>query len=612
MTSQIDTVRAKDATYAQLLIRTSMLFTGICGVVFECVLAGAATRLFGNSDVEWAKTLTFLFFGMGLATWGQRYYLRKTELSQAKFMNLIRAFITIEITLAVAGSIAVQVLFVGNAYIPEEIYLIRFLFTFGIGLLIGAEIPLAQRVNEYYAQLAENIADTNAWDYIGSGIGGWLFYSVLLYAFRFEQIGYVAGALNFVVAGMTFWFFKRQKMVERPLKLQLVFAIVTIILIGGYAAAPHLVYSLQQKFYTDPIVYIENTGKQIVAVTKNARSGHATLIYDTYFQQASQLNKGRYTDRMALYPTLLCNLYHQSIGVPEYKLDVAIFGGGDGLVANVLTKVSFVNSITLVEYDPAVIRICSTQRDMLAWNDSVYHRAKNLHVLKSGVLFPGEPLPHVAELGRPGEFGYDSLQIALLPEQRVDYHGTDEQFRNPELIVVNHDANLFARDIKQKYDVIIMDYPDPRTLPLSILYTVESFHRVRRVLKKGGVIITQATSPLHSKDVFLCINNTMKAVGFKTIPLKAEVPSFTGGHWGWIIGHFYADDLIAGLLEKFDKLEQFPVATEYLQPANFQHDRYFTRQDLTADKYEGAVNTFSGLEIFEINEDKDVSWSILN
>ena len=80
-----------------------MLFTGICGVVFECVLAGAATRLFGNSDVEWAKTLTFMFFGMGLATWGQRYYLRKTELSQAKFMNLIRAFITIEITLAVAG-----------------------------------------------------------------------------------------------------------------------------------------------------------------------------------------------------------------------------------------------------------------------------------------------------------------------------------------------------------------------------------------------------------------------------------------------------------------------------------------------------------------------------
>ena len=157
-----------------------------------------------------------------------------------------------------------------------------------------------------------------------------------------------------------------------------------------------------------------------------------------------------------------------------------------------------------------------------------------------------------------------------------------------------------------------MDYPDPRTLPLSILYTVESFHHVRRVLKKGGVIITQATSPLHSKDVFLCINNTMKAVGFKTIPLKAEVPSFTGGHWGWIIGHFYSDDLIAGLLEKFDKLEQFPVATEYLQPANFQHDRYFTRQDLTADKYEGAVNTFSGLEIFEINEDKDVSWSILN
>jgi len=50
-------------------------------------------------------------------------------------------------------------------------------------------------------------------------------------------------------------------------------------------------------------------------------------------------------------------------------------------------------------------------------------------------------------------------------------------------------------------------------------------------LRPGGALVTQATSPLYTRDAFWCIVGTRQAAGFRTTPYHVFVPSF--GDWGF-------------------------------------------------------------------------------
>ncbi len=54
--------------------------------------------------------------------------------------------------------------------------------------------------------------------------------------------------------------------------------------------------------------------------------------------------------------------------------------------------------------------------------------------------------------------------------------------------VVNTDGRLFIRRTDQRYDVVIVDAPDPSTLQLNRFHTREFFGEAKRVLAPGGVL----------------------------------------------------------------------------------------------------------------------------
>ena len=65
---------------------------------------------------------------------------------------------------------------------------------------------------------------------------------------------------------------------------------------------------------------------------------------------------------------------------------------------------------------------------------------------------------------------------------------TGEHGTLPRITFVNTDGRLFVKQTAERYDVVIVDVPDPSTSQLNRFYTAEFFGEVKRVLSDGGVL----------------------------------------------------------------------------------------------------------------------------
>ena len=152
------------------------------------------------------------------------------------------------------------------------------------------------------------------------------------------------------------------------------------------------------------------------------------------------------------------------------------------------------------------------------------------------------------------------------------------------------------------YDVIIIDLPDPKGPNLARLYATDFYRDCERHLSVGGVLVTQASSPLHARKAFLCILKTVESAGFSAVPYQNAIPSM--GTWGWVLAKkrsvisrrelalqlegltfrnldtdFLNQEAMAGMLKfwkgAFDGLESIAVST-MMEPVI---DRYYKESE---------------------------------
>jgi spermidine synthase len=157
--------------------------------------------------------------------------------------------------------------------------------------------------------------------------------------------------------------------------------------------------------------------------------------------------------------------------------DVLILGGGDGLALREVLRYPDVRSATLVELDPAMIRLARTYRE-------------------------------IADLNR-------------------------RAFDDPRVRTVNADAFSWLRSVRDRYDSIIVDMPDPDDVATAKLYSVEFYGLVKRALRPNGRMVVQSGSPYFAPRSFWCIEKTIRAAGLATVPYHVDVPSF--GDWGYVL-----------------------------------------------------------------------------
>lgn len=104
---------------------------------------------------------------------------------------------------------------------------------------------------------------------------------------------------------------------------------------------------------------------------------------------------------------------------------------------------------------------------------------------------------------------------------------------DPRVTVINEDAFLYLGRIREAFDLMIIDFPDPSNYALGKLYSLSFYHRVRERLGMRGVAVIQSSSPYYARTAFWSIVTTVEAAGFSTLPMHAYVPSF--GEWGFVI-----------------------------------------------------------------------------
>lgn len=172
-------------------------------------------------------------------------------------------------------------------------------------------------------------------------------------------------------------------------------------------------------------------------------------------------------------------LVHPAMAEATRRGRVLVLGGGDGLAVREILRYPDVESVTLVDLDDAVVS------------------------LARGVPY-----------------------LSSLNERALD---------SPKVRVVHDDAFVWLaeRPPSERFDVAIVDFPDPNHFALGKLYTTRFYRLLRAVLASGARVAVQSTSPLVARQSFWCVVHTLQAAGFSTLPYHALVPSF--GEWGYVL-----------------------------------------------------------------------------
>ena len=177
--------------------------------------------------------------------------------------------------------------------------------------------------------------------------------------------------------------------------------------------------------------------------------------------------------------------YHEALVHPAFAAAtdptrVLVLGGGDGLALREIFRHPEVEAVTMVELDPEMTELSRTHRVLRELN------------------------------GR----AFDDPRLTLLHDDAMVWLDGRDEAAAP-------------------FDVIVVDFPDPRSFSLGKLYTSRFYALVRRALAEQGALVVQSTSPLYARRSFWCIEATIRGAGLATAPFHATVPSF--GEWGYVL-----------------------------------------------------------------------------
>jgi spermidine synthase len=231
-------------------------------------------------------------------------------------------------------------------------------------------------------------------------------------------------------------------------------------------------------------------------------------------------------------------LVHPAMSTLDAPRRVLILGGGDGLALREVLKYRSVEQVTLVDLDPKMT----------------------------------------------------SLARAFPPLAQLNHHSYDD----PRVRVVNEDAMIWIERQRDRFDVAIIDFPDPSSFALGKLYTTRFYRLLRARLTPDAVISVQCTSPLNAPRAYWCIIRTMEAAGLHVRPYQTTVPSF--GVWGFALARQRA----------FDTPAHVRVATRFLDAPTLAAMFIFPR-DMAAVPVE--INRLDNQMLVRYYEEEWGKWS---
>ncbi|WP_298136570.1 polyamine aminopropyltransferase [Flavobacterium sp.] len=210
-------------------------------------------------------------------------------------------------------------------------------------------------------------------------------------------------------------------------------------------------------------------------------------------------------------------LVHPAMSMAKKVENVLVLGGGDGLAVREILKYKDVKKVTLVDLDEGMTKLFKTNQVLVDFNKNALNNSK--------------------------------------------------------VTVFNKDAYIWAKETREKFDVIIIDFPDPSNYSLGKLYSLNFYSTMQKLLSTDAVVVIQTTSPYFAPKSFWCINKTVMQVFPQVDAYHAYVPSF--GEWGFTIA-------INGFGTNFNKVNR---TVDGLRFYNYQFEKfnYFSKDMIFKD-----------------------------
>lgn len=555
-------MQRKMPRFLPILLAFCMFTTGASGLVNEYVLATITTYILGNSIEQFSMVIASMMLMMGVSGFVQ---------SKMSDDNLLQKFIAVEVIMALLGGFAPLAIYAAYGYLENSFQIVHYFFVLSVGFLIGFEIPLVMRIiDQHKIKLKTNLTLVYAMDYVGAFVGAVIWVEYLLKNYPLTEISFIVAGFNFIVASITIIYFLKQKLILKPTAYVILLAVTSMLLILGFASNRDISSLLEQRFYEDPIVHRETTKYQHLVITHNSTSGD-TRLYINGNTQFSSLDEERYHDF----------LVHPLMAATASRDNLLILGGGDGLALREVNKYSDVRNITLVDLDPDMVKIASTNKMLTDLNNNAFKNSKTANL----------PYQVIDSGGKQGVY--------------LSEDGSEEKSKwVASVTVYNIDADLLLRNKpKQKWDAVIIDLPDPSGIEISKLYSKQFYQNLKRYLTTDAYISIQSTSPYHAKDAYLAIGNTLRSAGFNVLPYRQNIPSF--GDWGYYLA-WTAPEKAIDLKHRLSQLERFSVNTNFITPELLASSFAFGKGELHTNN--PCINTL--MEPCLLTAYTDRSWQV--
>jgi spermidine synthase len=329
------------------VLLTSVMIIASCGILYELLISTISSYFQGSSVLHFSIVIGLFLSFMGVGSYLSRFVRE----------NLLQWFIIFELLLSLVGGCSAVLLYFAFSLTPY-FYGVAFCLIAVLGTLIGLEIPILTRIVRQYENLRDAMANVLSFDYLGALLASVAFPLVLLPTFGLMRTAFAIGLLNLLVAWLNTWLFG--KMLRHPLRLHLVCAAGSVMLIAGFIWSFALNGFFEQFLYRDQVMLSRQSTYQQIVVTK--WNEDIRLFLDGNIQFSSQ-DEYRYHEPLVHAPLALA-LQHQR---------VLVLGGGDGLAARELLRQPGVEAITVVDLDPMVTDLGRDHPVFTRLNDSAFH-----------------------------------------------------------------------------------------------------------------------------------------------------------------------------------------------------------------------------------------------
>lgn len=433
------------------LLFISVFLIAACGLIYELVAGALASYLLGDSVTQFSTIIGSYLFAMGLGS------------ALSRFINrgLVFRFVWIELLVGLVGGFSSSVLFLAFAY-TQGFRLILYLVVVAIGILVGLEIPLLIRILKDRFLLRDVVAHVLTVDYLGALAASLIFPIVLVPELGLVRSALLFGLVNAAVALWSTFLFADQLAVRAGLRVACV--VVLAALGAGMFGAKRIVSAADDNLYADEVIFAKDTRYQRIVLTE--WKDDLRLFLNSHLQFSSR-DEYRYHEA----------LVHPGLASLPQARRVLVLGGGDGLAVREILKYPQVVSVTLVDLDPEMIRLFSTNSMLTRLNQN--------------------------------------------------------SLNSPKVHVINADAFPWLDQHNDLFDFVVVDFPDPNNYSLGKLYTTAFYRLLAKHLTAEGLATVQSTSPLFARESYWCIAESLKQAGLRTYPYHVYVPAF--GEWGFVL-----------------------------------------------------------------------------